>query len=308
MSGSPDLSVIVPAYNARGTIERCLDSLVAQGTDGFSVEVVVVDDGSTDGMVDVLASYAEAHPEVAFLTVSNGGPSKARNIGLALATGRWVGFCDSDDWVDPGCFRPVTELAERRGADIAVFGYKNVRAGSTRTHARRVARVVGTTELAKRCLLDPRVQGFSWNKLYLRELVVRERFTEDVRFCEDLLFNIDVCRRNVGASVLLAPGAPYNYDLTREGLTRGGNTDRSLRDLFAGICSDSELEPAAKGAVYSRAVKAAYASRASLGAETKGYAAPFYLSEACPPSEKAAVAIRRTVVGLRSMLQRVSSR
>ena len=294
-----EVSVIVPAFNAERTIARCLDSLCVQGSDDFPIEVIVVDDGSTDGTADVLAAYEAEHPFVRVVTVENGGPSRARNIGLSRAKGRWIAFCDSDDWVDPGCFRPVVELAERRGVGLAVFGYKNVRSGSTRTHARRVARVVGATELAKRCLLDPRVQGFSWNKLYLRELVARERFPEDVRFCEDLLFNIDVCERNMEVKVLLVPGAPYNYDLTGESLTRGGAVVRSVEGVLAAISENDGLASAARGVAYSNSVKTAHEMLRGGVAPCVGdfrYARDFFHSRFCPLTEKAKVALRRVLI------------
>lgn len=295
----PQLSVIVPAFNTERTIVRCLESLDAQGSDNFPVEVIVVDDGSTDGTADVLAAYEAEHPFVRVVAVENGGPSRARNIGLSRATGRWIAFCDSDDWVDPGCFRTVIELAERRGAGVAVFGYKNVRAGSTGTHARRVARVVGATELAKRCLLDPSVLGFSWNKLYLRELVARERFPEDVRVCEDLLFNIDVCERNMEVKVLLAPGAPYNYDLTCESLTRGGDVGGSVGSVLAALSENNGVASAARGAAYSNSVKTAHEMlRGGLApcVDDLRYARDFYLSSFCPLTEKAKVALRRVLI------------
>lgn len=304
MMNGAELSIIVPAYNAERTIARCLDSLVAQGSGDFPVEVIVVNDGSTDGTAELLASYAIVHPEVRVATVENGGPSRARNIGLALATGRWVAFCDSDDWIDPGCYRTAVESAERVGAGVAVFGYKNVRPCSTRTHARRVARAAGSAELAKRCLLDPRVQGFSWNKLYLRELVARARFPEDVRVCEDLLFNMDVCERNEGIKAVLLSGAPYNYDLSGESLTRGGDAGGAVRSVLVGLCESNGLASAARGAAYSHAVKSAYEMM-------RGGVAPcvvdlshvrdFYLSRFCPVSEKAKVAVRHAMLAFASL-------
>lgn len=258
MGGFPRLTIIVPAYNAEGTILRCLDSLVAQGSGEFSVEIIVVDDGSTDETAYILTAYAVDHPNVRVVSVENGGPSKARNIGLARATGRWVAFCDSDDWVDAGCYWRLIERAERLGVGVAVFGYKNVRPGSTRTHARKIARVVNASELAERCLLDPCVQGFSWNKLYLRELTERERFPEDVWVCEDLSFNINFCDRNSGTKVALLAGAPYNYDLTGESLTRSDNVGEDVMSVLENMRGKKGVESAVRGSLYSNAVKTAF--------------------------------------------------
>lgn len=285
MNCLPTVSVVVPAYNAERTILRCLDSLVAQGYADFPVEVVVVNDGSTDGTSEKLAAYAGAHANVHVVNVENGGPSRARNIGLSYAAGRWVTFCDSDDWVDPGCYRDAVGIAERRGAGIAVFGYKNVRPNFTRTHAWKVPRVVDTGELAKRCLLDPNVQGFSCNKLYLRDLVAREGFPEDVSVCEDLIFNIGICERNAEVKVVFIPGAPYNYDLSGASLTRGGDVGRAVKSILATIAEKGHFAPAARAAAYSIAVKSAHQSmRAGVAPCVCDFSSvhDFYLSRFCP--------------------------
>ena len=311
MNCMPTISVVVPAYNAERTILRCLDSLVAQGFADFPVEVVVVNDGSTDGTAEKLAAYTETHANVYVVNVENGGPSRARNIGLSHATGRWVTFCDSDDWVDHGCYRDAVRIAERRGAGIAVFGYKNVRPCSTRTHAWKVARMVDTSELAKRCLLDPNVQGFSCNKLYLRELVTRESFPEDVRVCEDLIFNIARCERNAGVKVVVVPGAPYNYDLSGTSLTRGGDAGGAAKSVLASIAEKGRFAPAARGAAYSIAVKSAYQTMRWGVAPCVGdlsCARDFYLSRFCPLTEKGKVAMRRVMVALGSLRAACSER
>lgn len=192
MRESVDISIVVPVYNAERTIGRCLDSLLAQSGNDTSIEVVAIDDGSTDGTPAILSSYAANYSDMRVITVSNGGPSEARNIGLLEARGRWVGFCDSDDWVDPGCYAYASAMAEQKGASIAVFGYKNVRPHSRRVHMRRIMREIDLQELGERCLLDPCVQGFVWNKLYLRSVLARESFPKDMHVCEDLLFNINL--------------------------------------------------------------------------------------------------------------------
>lgn len=304
MNCMPIVSVVVPVYNAERTILRCLDSLVAQGSVDFPVEVVVVNDGSTDGTSRKLTAYAGAHANVLVVNVENGGPSRARNIGLSHATGRWVTYCDSDDWVDPGCYRDAVGVAERRGAGIAVFGYKNVRPCSTKVHERRVTRVVDTDELAKRCLLDPNVQGFSWNKVYLRELVAQERFPEDVHVCEDLIFNIGICERKARTKVALVPGAPYNYDLSGMSLTRGGDAGGGVKSVLAAIAEKGRFAPEARGAAYSIDVKSAYQTMQGGVATSAGdlsRARDFYLSRFCPMAEKAKVAMRWAMVAFGSL-------
>ena len=113
------LSVIVPAYNAEKTIRQSLDSILAQTRPVD--ELIVINDGSTDGTEKILQEYRDAYPDCfRFRTVENGGQGRARNFGLEIARGDWLGFVDSDDWVQPEMYETLISAAEREGADIAV--------------------------------------------------------------------------------------------------------------------------------------------------------------------------------------------
>lgn len=96
------ISVIVPVYNVENYLERCLDSLVNQTLD--EIEIIVVDDGATDGSGEIISRYALAHSRLKVYQKVNGGLSDARNYGLAKATGEYVGFVDADDFVDPDMY------------------------------------------------------------------------------------------------------------------------------------------------------------------------------------------------------------
>ncbi|TQL03067.1 glycosyltransferase [Cellulomonas sp. SLBN-39] len=98
---TPVLTVVVPAYNSDAYLDRCLDTLVGVGP---AVEVVVVDDGSTDGTAALAQRYAERHPGVRVVSKANGGHGSAVNTGLEHATGTWFKVVDSDDWVDVDAF------------------------------------------------------------------------------------------------------------------------------------------------------------------------------------------------------------
>ena len=104
------LSIVVPVYNVERFLPRCLDSLLRQGLQEGTWEVVCVNDGSTDRSAEVLATYAEAHPdEFRILTQENQGVAAARNAGLEVARGEWITFVDSDDYVVDGGFRYVLD-------------------------------------------------------------------------------------------------------------------------------------------------------------------------------------------------------
>ncbi len=96
----PLISVVVPVYNAEKYLDKCVESILAQGVEGL--ELLLVNDGSKDSSLAICNAYAERDSRIKVLDKPNGGVSSARNLGLDNATGEWVTFVDSDDWLDEG--------------------------------------------------------------------------------------------------------------------------------------------------------------------------------------------------------------
>ena len=103
------LTVIIPAYNAEKYLPQCLDSVIGQTLK--DIEVICVDDGSTDGSASVLQAYAQKDSRISVLTQGNSGQSAARNRALEKAKGAYVQFLDADDWLDPDCCRVLSGQA-----------------------------------------------------------------------------------------------------------------------------------------------------------------------------------------------------
>ena len=116
------ISVIVPAYNAAPWLPRILDSLLAQTWE--NLEILVVDDGSSDNTPEVLADYAARFDKVRFLRKKNGGEYAARLSGVENARGEWIGFADADDEVEPQMYEMLLRNALENGAGISHCGYK----------------------------------------------------------------------------------------------------------------------------------------------------------------------------------------
>lgn len=113
------VSVIVPIYNTKDYIRECLDSLICQTLD--DLEIIAVDDGSTDGTTDIIKEYAEKYPEkIKAFFKENGGQADARNLGLSHAKGEYLGFVDSDDWVNPEMYFEMYQKAKSEDADIVI--------------------------------------------------------------------------------------------------------------------------------------------------------------------------------------------
>ena len=112
--------VIVPVYNVGPYIRRCLDSILAQTE--RDIEVILIDDGSTDGCGEICDGYARADGRVRVIHNENRGLAATRNTGLELANGEYISFIDSDDWIEPETFSELLKAASANGADIVAGG------------------------------------------------------------------------------------------------------------------------------------------------------------------------------------------
>ena len=208
------LSVIVPAYNAEKTIRQSLDSILAQTRPVD--ELIVINDGSTDGTEKILQEYRDAYPACfRFRTVENGGQGRARNIGFDLSTGGWIGYVDSDDWIDPEMYERLIDAAEREHADLALCEVlAHFPDGSTaREYIYREARAMAAA-------------GFANNKLFRRSLIENVRFPEEKLWYEDAEFTAVAIHR-AGKIAHLAD-ALYHY---RRGLPSTMNNNNARKNL-----------------------------------------------------------------------------
>lgn len=167
-SDSVTLSVVIPAFNASDHIEACLRSILIQKD--VSLEVLVVDDGSTDDTVEKVNRCAEGDGRIKVLTGANEGPALARNRGVCTARGTYISFADADDEVLPGAYSSMIDSLERTGSDIATGSY--IRIGKFgRSRPKLTARVHDRQRLAVRLDDMPELleEPVLWNKIYQRE-------------------------------------------------------------------------------------------------------------------------------------------
>ena len=122
------ISVIVTAYNIEKYLSRCMDSLLAQTY--RNLEIILVDDGSTDGTPEICEEYVRKSNKVTVIHKENGGPSAARNAGLAIANGEFIGYVDGDDFIEPDMYQDMLSACLKTGAQIAICSYREVGGGS----------------------------------------------------------------------------------------------------------------------------------------------------------------------------------
>lgn len=117
------VSVIIPAYNIRDYIEKSLNSVLEQDYNKENLEIIVVDDGSTDGTAEVLDRYAECNGNIKVIHKSNGGVSAARNDGIKASTGEYIFFFDGDDFQEKYTCKELVDIIQNQNADAVIYGY-----------------------------------------------------------------------------------------------------------------------------------------------------------------------------------------
>jgi glycosyltransferase involved in cell wall biosynthesis len=126
------LTVIIPAYNVENLLEKCVESVAMQDYPKDLLEIIVVDDGSTDGTLLVAEKLAKKYSNVKVIHKENGGSSSARNVGIEAASGEYLGFVDSDDFVDEHMYSTLVQAAERNDADMVQISRDEIAEDGTR--------------------------------------------------------------------------------------------------------------------------------------------------------------------------------
>lgn len=208
---SPLLSIIIPIYNVEKYLDRCLESIRCQSFDDY--EVIMIDDGSPDNCGDICDRYTKMDSRFKVIHQSNAGVAAARSKGLDAATGRYVMFCDPDDYYIDGSLENCAKYIGKDNASYSIYctGFKTLY-----DDGREVDKTIPCYKVYSRtkglAILDSlSMGGFVCNKIYKQEVIERFNVRFDKRFKshEDKLFFIDFIS-NVN-KICLIPEAPYVY-------------------------------------------------------------------------------------------------
>ena len=202
------ISIIVPVYNTEKFLEKCLNSLINQTLK--DIEIICINDGSTDKSLQILEKFANKDKRIQIINQTNSGLSVARNIGIKKAKGEYIGFVDSDDWVDLNFFEQLYINVKKYNADIGAAGIKRVRSYKWKYHIKLEKEEViqDTNKKFKKC--DVPEKCYVWNKIYkLSELQkLNINFEPNVYF-EDRLFTAQVLINL--KTLVTVPDIYYNY-------------------------------------------------------------------------------------------------
>ena len=224
----PLISVIVPIYNVENYIDKCLESLVNQSYD--NLEIILVNDGSTDNSASKCEQWKEKDSRIILLNTENRGASAARNEGLDICKGDFVGFVDSDDYIETSMYEKLYESLIKTNSDISSCGIK-------RFNDQEVVNlwVSDKDEQFNRNTIFDTVYtshiGWAiWNRLYKREIWKKIRF-EEGRTREDLEVIFRILYRINKMSYINE--ALYNYYISESGVTNAEFSEKNFDMLWA---------------------------------------------------------------------------
>ena len=209
---SPELSIIIPIYNLADLIRDTLDCILAQSYTNF--ELILVDDGSSDGTVEILRDYQARDARVRLIQQANAGPAAARNTGIDAATGRRILFVDGDDTIQPDALAFIAEKTAETDCDLMIFGFrtKNISGATDFLYTYPESLLSDSASLSAHFadLYQSNLLNQVWNKVYRTELLRAGhcRFL-DYRYGEDRLFVFDVLPRC--KTIYISDRCLYNY-------------------------------------------------------------------------------------------------
>ncbi|WP_455608824.1 glycosyltransferase family 2 protein, partial [Bacteroides rodentium] len=210
----PLISIIVPVYNVKEYLEKCLQSVCGQTY--RNLEIILIDDGSSDGSGELCDFFAQRDKRIKVIHQTNAGQSAARNRGLAVAQGEYLGFVDSDDWIEPDMYEFLYRLLKENEADISICShYRDKGKKSVAKYASGEQFVFTRDEGISALAVDKHVRNYMVDKLFKRSLFAGiffpvNRVFEDLAICYRVFY---------GAEKIVMQDTPKYHYMIREGST-----------------------------------------------------------------------------------------
>lgn len=206
-----DISVIIPVYNTEKYLQRCIDSVIGQ--QGVEIEIILVDDGSTDASPKICDDYAARYSFITALHIQNSGPATAKNEGFKVATGNYIALTDSDDKMEPQMLYKMVTAGYTHNADIICCNYKQIdeNGNITQQNYTRKQYLLNHEEGLIHFFSKDKIYSQCWTKIYKRQMLTMNHIENDpgLRTDEDFIYNI---RAFVHAQITVIIDEPlYEY-------------------------------------------------------------------------------------------------
>ena len=259
------ISVVVPVYNMKDYLSGCIDSLLRQTCTDY--EIIIVDDGSTDGSSELCDREAEKSGRIRVVHKPNGGLPSARNCGMDNAKGEYVIFPDPDDWVELDYLEHLSSLMENNHADLSICGFYRFSDKGEWPFRLPPSSVMDVKTALHRLVLPSDFSGYAWNKLFSMKIIREEglRFDEELKSLQDLHFCFRYFQRC--ERIAFDPTPLYHYNI-RTGVStfNAPLTERKLSAFIAyekiaelaRISPCPELERDEHGQIFERTLKYIY--------------------------------------------------
>lgn len=231
---SPLISIILPVYNASQFLSRCINSVLNQTLTNF--ELIIIDDGSNDDSDKICKSYAEQDSRIRFISQENQGVSVARNKALSLAIGDFIGFIDSDDWIDKTMFQTLYNNAIQNNVDISICNlYFSTDTQNQEMLTLPYSGILSKNISYKMLFNENGFGGYSCTKLIKREIITTNHIFYDtqVKYCEDFLFFFDLFK--IVDKVFYDPTPLYFYYRNPCSVTQQKGITPAAKTSIAGV-------------------------------------------------------------------------
>lgn len=231
------LSIIVPIFNVQDYVSKCVESIIIQKY--MNLEIILIDDGSTDDSGIIIESYAKEDPRIKIVHQENMGLSAARNKGLDLANGQLIGFVDGDDWIEIDMYEKLYNDLVSNGADISICGIAGINDSVTNDHideqektvfSNQPALLTNTLEIIQYCIFTKDVPA--WNKLYKRHLFEGIKYPVD-KIYEDCFTTYRVMEK--AQKVVVSPEIKYNHVYRKNSLSHSAISIKNFNMVEAFI-------------------------------------------------------------------------
>lgn len=229
MNTEVKISVIVPVYNVEKYLPRCIDSILNQTYK--NLEIILVDDGSPDNCPAICDEYAQKDSRIKVIHKANGGVSSARNAGIDVATGEYIGFVDSDDWIEPDMYEYLLINATKYKAEISKCGYF---VSKSKTEHTPIGEDNGTffsqEPIEKRKTIISNIENASiCTAIYKRWLFDHYRLNSNLRIAEDRLLNYQFS--TISKSIVITNKHLYHYFSNIDSVTHEDSIDKFMDNM-----------------------------------------------------------------------------